>query len=156
MKKVLFFIGMLVSFMTATAQHAILIRNVEIFNGIDEQIHTGNVLVENQLISKVSDDSIDVSGLTNVTIIDGEGMFLMPGLIDAHAHTMMDAMPLQQALISDIAYISLFAANSAEKQLMRGFTTVRDMGGNPFALKRAIDNGLVKGPRIYPSGAMIS
>lgn len=39
---------------------------------------------------------------------------------------------------------------------MRGFTTVRDMGGNPFALKRAIDGGLAKGPRIYPSGAMIS
>ena len=80
----------------------------------------------------------------------------MPGLIDAHAHTMMDAMPLQQALTSDISYISLYAANSAEKQLMRGFTSVRDVGGNPFALKRAIDNGFIKGPRIYPSGAMIS
>ena len=39
---------------------------------------------------------------------------------------------------------------------MRGFTTVRDMGGPAFALKRAIDEGLVAGPRIYPSGAMIT
>jgi imidazolonepropionase-like amidohydrolase len=39
---------------------------------------------------------------------------------------------------------------------MRGFTTVRDMGGPVFGLKRAIDEGAIKGPRIYPSGAMIS
>lgn len=156
MKKLLFFAGLLVSFMTATAQQAVLIRNVEIFNGVDEKTLQGNVLVENHLISKVSGDPIDVSALPDVTIIDGQGLFLMPGLIDAHVHTMMESMPLQQALVSEISYISLFAAHSAEKQLMRGFTTVRDMGGNPFALKRAIDGGLAKGPRIYPSGAMIS
>lgn len=156
MKKLLFFAGLLVSFMTATAQQAVLIRNVEIFNGVDEKTLQGNVLVENHLISKVSGDPIDVSAVPDVTIIDGQGLFLMPGLIDAHVHTMMESMPLQQALVSEISYISLFAAHSAEKQLMRGFTTVRDMGGNPFALKRAIDGGLAKGPRIYPSGAMIS
>jgi hypothetical protein len=39
---------------------------------------------------------------------------------------------------------------------MRGFTTVRDLGGPSFALKRAIDEGVVIGPRIYPSGAMIT
>src|SRR5262249_6856770 len=39
---------------------------------------------------------------------------------------------------------------------MRGFTTVRDVGGPVFGLKRAIDQGIVKGPRIYPSGAMIT
>lgn len=156
MKKLLFFAGLLISFMTATAQQAVLIRNVEIFNGVDEKTFQGNVLVENHLISKVSGDPIDVSALPDVTIIDGQGLFLMPGLIDAHVHTMMESMPLQQALVSEISFISLFAAHSAEKQLMRGFTTVRDMGGNPFALKRAIDGGLAKGPRIYPSGAMIS
>ena len=39
---------------------------------------------------------------------------------------------------------------------MRGFTTVRDMGGPSFGLKQAIDEGVVEGPRIWPSGAMIS
>ncbi len=156
MKNLLLLIGALATFLSATAQHAILIKNVEIFNGIDEQTYTGNVLVENQLISKVSQHPLDVSSIPDIMIIDGQGLFLMPGLIDAHVHTMMDAMPLQQALVSDIAYISLYAAHSAEKELLRGFTTVRDMGGNPFALKRAIDEGLIIGPRIYPSGAMIS
>lgn len=156
MKKLLCIFGMLAALLTATAQEAVLIKNVEIFNGVDERTFNGNVLVENALISKVSAESIDVSKFKDIKVIDGNGMFLMPGLIDAHAHTMMDAMPLQQALTSDISYISLYAANSAEKQLMRGFTSVRDVGGNPFALKRAIDNGFIKGPRIYPSGAMIS
>lgn len=156
MKKLLCIVGMLAVLLTATAQEAVLIKNVEIFNGVDERTFNGNVLVENALISKVSAESIDVSKFKDIKVIDGNGMFLMPGLIDAHAHTMMDAMPLQQALTSEISYISLYAANSAEKQLMRGFTSVRDVGGNPFALKRAIDNGFIKGPRIYPSGAMIS
>ena len=39
---------------------------------------------------------------------------------------------------------------------MRGFTTVRDLGGPAFGLKGAIDEGIVKGPRIYPSGAVIT
>ena len=54
------------------------------------------------------------------------------------------------------SYLTLLAARQAEATLMRGFTTVRDMGGPVFGLKRAIDEGVVVGPRIYPSGAMIS
>ena len=80
----------------------------------------------------------------------------MPGMIDAHAHTLMDVVPLNVALTSDFGYLNLVAVGSSEKQLLRGFTSVRDVGGNSFSLKRAIDEGLVKGPRIYPSGGGIS
>ena len=59
-------------------------------------------------------------------------------------------------LTADVGYITLVAADEARKTLMRGFTSVRDMAGPTFSLKRAIDNGLVPGPRIWPSGAMIS
>jgi imidazolonepropionase-like amidohydrolase len=48
------------------------------------------------------------------------------------------------------------AGDEATDTLMRGFTTVRDLGGPAFGLKRAIDQGIVKGPRIYPSGAMLT
>ncbi|GBU06905.1 hydrolase [Bacteroidales bacterium] len=140
----------------ATSQKNILINNVEIFNGVDEKTITGNVLIVDNLIAKISTSPIATNKSAMVTIIDGGGKFLMPGMIDAHAHTTMDAMPLAQAMVSDMSYISLFSANSAEKQLLRGFTSVRDVGGNPFALKKAIDQGLTNGPRIYPSGAMIS
>jgi imidazolonepropionase-like amidohydrolase len=48
------------------------------------------------------------------------------------------------------------AGAEATDTLMREFTTVRDLGGPAFGLKRAIDEGIVPGPRIYPSGAMIT
>ena len=80
----------------------------------------------------------------------------MPGLIDAHTHIMLAAMPMLAALTADIGYINLVAAKEAQATLMRGFTSIRDMGGPSFGLKRAIDQGLYPGPRIYPSGAMIS
>ena len=56
----------------------------------------------------------------------------------------------------DVGYNNLVAGDEATDTLMRGFTTVRDVGGPVFGLKRAIDEGIVKGPRIYPSGAMIT
>jgi imidazolonepropionase-like amidohydrolase len=59
-------------------------------------------------------------------------------------------------LTADVGYINLVAAREAEKTLMRGFTSVRDMAGPSFSLKRAIDGGVAVGPRIWPSGAMIS
>ena len=80
----------------------------------------------------------------------------MPGLIDAHWHAMLIRPNPAEAIVSDVGYLNLMAAVEAEATLLRGFTTVRDMGGPSFGLKRAIDEGLVPGPRIYPSGAMIT
>jgi imidazolonepropionase-like amidohydrolase len=59
-------------------------------------------------------------------------------------------------LAGDIGYLNLMAGAEAADTLMRGFTTVRDVGGPSFGLKRAIDEGVVPGPRIYPSGAIIT
>jgi imidazolonepropionase-like amidohydrolase len=140
----------------AQAQKTILINNVQIFNGKDEKTTTGNVLIVGNLISKISTTPIPTNKSADVQIIDGKGKFLMPGLIDAHVHTMMESIPMQVAMLADIGYVTLLAANAAEKQLLRGFTSVRDLGGNSFSLKKAIDQGLVRGPRIYPSGATIS
>jgi len=134
----------------------ILINNVEIFNGKDEKTTIGNVLIVGNLIKTISANPIPTDRSANTTIIDGKGKFLMPGLIDAHVHLTMESIPLQLAMVSDIGYINIVAADAAEKQLMRGFTTGRDMGGAVFSLKKAIDQGIVKGPRIYPSGATIS
>jgi len=81
---------------------------------------------------------------------------LMPGLIDAHWHAFMAARPQTVLMTADASYLNLLAARQAEATVMRGFTTVRDMGGPVFGLKRAIDEGVIPGPRIYPSGAFIS
>ncbi len=80
----------------------------------------------------------------------------MPGLIDAHWHAMMVRPTPAMLLSSDIGYSTLLAGVEATATLMRGFTTVRDLGGPSFSLKRAIDEGLLPGPRIYPSGAVIT
>ena len=80
----------------------------------------------------------------------------MPGLIDAHWHAFMAATPQMLLMTADSSYLQLLAARQAEATLMRGFTTVRDLGGPVFGLKRAIDEGVMLGPRIYPSGAFIS
>lgn len=134
----------------------ILINNVQIFNGKDEKTITGNVLVVNNLISKVSASPIVTIQTTDVTIIDGKGKFLMPGLIDAHTHIMMESLNIMELMNSDIEYITVNAVKSAEKDLMQGFTTFRDLAGPAVGLQKAIDKGLIIGPRIYPSGAMIS
>jgi imidazolonepropionase-like amidohydrolase len=132
-----------------------LFENVRVFDGkgatLSEPV---NVLIRGHAIEQISKDPIAVD--PDATIIKGGGRTLMPGLIDAHWHTMLVRPTPAQALNSGVGYLNLVAAVEATATLMRGFTTVRDMGGPSFDLKRAIDGGLVRGPRIYPSGAMIS
>jgi imidazolonepropionase-like amidohydrolase len=134
---------------------AVLFHNVRIFDGIKETVWgPADVLVQGNKITKISTTPIKPDSAT--TVIEGAGRTLMPGLIDAHFHMMLAALPMQVALTADLGYINLVAAKEAQASLMRGFTSVRDMGGPTFGLKRAIDQGLYPGPRIYPSGAMIS
>ena len=80
----------------------------------------------------------------------------MPGLIDMHWHAMLVRPTPAQTLEWDVGYANLVAGDEATDTLMRGFTTVRDLGGPSFGLKRAIDEGVVAGPRIYPCGAVIT
>ncbi len=107
-----------------------------------------------RLIERIS--TAPIAPPPGATVIDGQGRTLMPGLIDNHWHTMFAAPSMGQMLEGDLGYLTLLAAAEARATLMRGFTTVRDLGGPSFALKRAIDEGRVVGPRIYPSGAMIT
>jgi len=91
-----------------------------------------------------------------VTTIDASGKTLIPGLIDMHWHSAFNSMSVAEGLNTDLAYHLLIGAKSNEKALLRGFTTVRDMAGNVFALKTLTDAGLYDGPRIFPSGPAIS
>ena len=90
------------------------------------------------------------------TQIDGTGKTLIPGLIDAHWHAVFTTIPAVVASTGEIGYVFAQAVVSAGDTLMRGFTTVRDVGGPSFGIKQAIDQGSIPGPRIYPSGAFIS
>ncbi|MBP9884196.1 MAG: amidohydrolase family protein [Chitinophagales bacterium] len=156
MKRHLLTFAILLSVLFAMAQKSVLINNVQIFNGRDEKTITGNVLIVNNLISKISTAPIPTNKSGETKIIDGMGKFLMPGLIDAHTHIMMESLSIMELMNSDIQFITINAVKSAEKDLMQGFTTFRDLSGPSFGLQKAIDIGLIAGPRIYPSGAMIS
>ena len=132
----------------------ILITNVHVFDGKNEKrLMNASVLVEGKLIKEVSTGPVKADG---ATVIDGGGRTLMPGMIDGHAHVMIndDFGPVERDLdLTDISYNSVIVA---ERFLMDGFTAVRDMGGPAFGLARAINSGRIVGPRIYPSGGFIS
>ena len=135
----------------------VIFENVRIFNGTGGQLSgPSNVLVAGNMIRTISSAPIaDPAGMT-VQRIQGNGRTLMPGLIDNHWHTMLAAPSMMTLIEGDLGYLTLLASVEAEATLMRGFTTVRDLGGPSFALKRAIDEGRIVGPRIYPSGAVIT
>lgn len=140
----------------ALAQKTILINNVEIFNGKEEKTFKGNLLIENNLITKISTTPIVTNKSSDTKIIDGKGKFLMPGLIDAHWHTIMTANTLEDLMAGEAGNAYIKAGQEAGNTLQRGFTAVRDMGGPSFGLKKSIDDGTIPGPRIWPSGAIVS
>jgi imidazolonepropionase-like amidohydrolase len=141
----------------AQSETTTLFQNVRVFDGKSGTVSApSNVLIKGNIITSVSSADIAVDPNASPTIIAGGGRVLMPGLIEAHWHAMMVAPTFATALTADMGYINLLAGREAEATLMRGFTTVRDMGGPTFGLKRAIDEGIIAGPRIYPSGAFIS
>ena len=139
----------------AQTAEATLFQNVRIYDGKSASLSgPSQVLVRGDVIERIS--AAPIAPPPSAAVIDGQGRTLMPGLIDNHWHTMLAAPSMMTTLEGDLGYLTLLAAAEARATLLRGFTTVRDLGGPSFALKRAIDEGLVIGPRIYPSGAMIT
>jgi imidazolonepropionase-like amidohydrolase len=134
-----------------------LFQNVRIFDGKSAALSApSSVLVRGGTIERISANPAATEAGAGVRVIDGNGRVLMPGLIDAHWHAFLAATSPMVIMTADPGYLNILAARQAEATLMRGFTTIRDMGGPVFGLKRAIDEGIAIGPRIYPSGAMIS
>lgn len=132
-----------------------LFTNVRVFDGKSEALSAPtNVLVRGNVISAIGADVKSASA----TVIKGGGRTLMPGLIDNHVHVTMSAWPMEEMLRDGMTseMLEVRAAEEAEAMLMRGFTAARDMGGPVFSLKAGIDSGKYMGPRIWPSGAIIS
>jgi imidazolonepropionase-like amidohydrolase len=132
----------------------ILLTNVRIFDGRSGTLSApSQVLIVGNVIDSISTGTIAAD---SAQVIDGGGHTLMPGLIDAHTHLMFSTVSQLTILTGDIGFLNLAAGKGATEMLMRGFTSVRDLGGPIFGLKQAIDAGILAGPRIWPSGAFIS
>ena len=140
-----------------TTARAVLFENVRIFSGKSTSLSApSNVLIIGNTIESISTRPLAAPAGMTLTRIAGGGRTLMPGLIDAHTHLMLATLPPLVLLTSDAGFINIAAVKAANDMLLRGFTSVRDLGGPVFGLKKGIDMGLVRGPRIWPAGAMIS
>ena len=133
---------------------AILFNNCRIFDGAETLPgEMMAVLIEDERIKEISDRPIQVS---DARVIEAEGRTLMPGLIDAHYHALLaDLNPANLALmppslLHQHAHVNLKAA------LDRGYTSVRDAGGADIGLVRAVEQGLIEGPRIFHAGKALS
>jgi imidazolonepropionase-like amidohydrolase len=132
----------------------IIFRNAAIVDGTENTPREGmNILIEGDRIKEVSPEKI---ASASARTIDLAGRTLMPGLIDCHVHVIATSANLgANAMLPD----SLVAAKSAaimRAMLMRGFTTVRDVGGADLGLKRAVADGYFVGPRLVICGKALS
>ena len=117
-------------------------------------IDNGRIIEVNQMVSSSDDTSFD-------KVIDANGKTVCPGLINAHLHLYMDAGPAPlHNLTTEDGHLSLLkAAVRCRQLLMNGITAVRDMGAKDLgivALKRAIEEGLIEGPRLVVCGKALA
>ncbi|MGC6400297.1 amidohydrolase family protein [Sphingomonas sp. FW199] len=152
-------IGLSATATTLLAQpvEEVVFRDVRVFDGTSDSLTAPTtVVVRGNTIIAIGTQASPQSD--QATVIEGSGRTLMPGLIDNHVHMMFNSLSPAQMASPDMGLdkIMQLSAGQAQAMLLRGFTAVRDVGGPSFELKQLIDSGRVKGPRIWPSGPMIS
>ena len=132
----------------------VLFRNGKLFDGLSAEIRDGlEVLVENDRIKEVSDTPISA---TDARVVDLGGRTLMPGLIDAHFHAVAADPNIGNVENMPASLIAQYSRGFLEASVGRGFTTIRDAGGADYGLARAIETGLIAGPRLFYSGRALS
>jgi imidazolonepropionase-like amidohydrolase len=119
-----------------------VLRGGQIFDGSGSPIADGDLLIEDGRIADVGvgldgDEQVDVSGCT-----------LLPGLFDCHVHVTMSGINLLQSLQKPFSYQFYEAARNLAATLDCGITTVRDAGGADLGVQRAVEDGLIDGPRM--------
>ncbi|MCQ4637599.1 amidohydrolase family protein [Anaerovorax odorimutans] len=132
-----------------------LITNCTLIDGCSNEARTNqNILIEDKKIAKIS--SQPISGV-DAEVIDGQGKFVLPGLIDCHVHYGGTESPYCRDWVmeSDIQQAMVSTAQCM-KSLKHGFTTVRDISANGIYLRNMIKKGLLNGPRIVACGRGLS
>jgi len=120
-----------------------------------------SILISGNRIVSVVDGSVDPSDFDDAQLIDLSDQFVLPGLMDMHVHLTGELSPTSrtEALFMSTTMNALRGAHFAAKTLRAGFTTVRDLGAKPeaiFALRDAIKEGYVDGPRVFAAGSAIA
>jgi imidazolonepropionase-like amidohydrolase len=132
----------------------LLFRNARIFDGHAAECPEGmSVLVADGLIQEVSHQPI---AAPKARVFDVAGRTLMPGLIDAHVHAYASDVNVHKIEAMGSPYRTAHAVRMLGFALDCGFTTVRDIGGGDYSLWKAIEDGLVRAPRFFYSGKVLS
>jgi imidazolonepropionase-like amidohydrolase len=133
-----------------------LLKNASIIIGDGRYLERADIQIEGERIRKVAKN---IDPTHHDTAIDLSQKTLLPGLMDAHVHLMFSGGPDPEEIqkYSD-PFLTLLAAENARKTIQAGFTTVRDTGARGFidiALRTAIEQGMLQGPRLFVSGHFI-
>ncbi|MEM7751406.1 MAG: amidohydrolase family protein, partial [Pseudomonadota bacterium] len=132
----------------------VIFRNARVLDGSGpEAITDQDVLVEDGVITDVTGNRLSTSG---ANVIDLAGKTLMPGLIDCHVHVIATIANIAMNAQLPNTLVSLRASKIMHAMLMRGFTTVRDIGGADIGLKMAVEEGTIVGPRLIICGKALS
>lgn len=132
----------------------ILFENGALFDPAAGELRPGtSVLVDADRVVEVSDRPIRAADAVR---IDARGRTLMPGLIDCHVHATITTLNLAAMQGRPVTLVAFEAGRVLEAMLRRGFTSVRDAGGADWGLAEAVKRGLVKGPRLFFSGRVLS
>ena len=134
-----------------------LIRNVTLIDGRGgPPLPQAAVLVEDNRIRAVGPEATLPLPDADLTIVDGEGGTLLPGLIDTHVHLMLEGLNIVGMMMTPFSFNFYRAIEYMRRTVQAGVTSVRDAGGADLGVKRAVEEGLVLGPRMQISIAVLS
>jgi imidazolonepropionase-like amidohydrolase len=121
-----------------------------VFDGTGAAPAEGDIAVEDGRIVEIG------SGLDGDERVDLAGKAVLPGLFDCHVHVVVTDVDQWKTIQMPFSYVFYQAARNLDATLRAGITTVRDAGGADLGIKRAVDDGLIPGPRMQISLSMIS
>jgi imidazolonepropionase-like amidohydrolase len=128
--------------------------NARIFDGVrSEYLDDSVVVVEAGRIVSVERKH---GPSTDGEVVDVGGKTLMPGLIDAHCHVLGASLKITDVETQPLTYVASYAAKMLSHALDCGFTTVRDVGGGDAGIAKAVEDRLIRGPRVYFAGRALS
>jgi imidazolonepropionase-like amidohydrolase len=135
----------------------LIIKNANLLDTHAGELRPGASLrIEQDKIVEVAENGRELSTRADIAVLDAERRTLMPGLIDAHVHPAITTLDLASMVRRQASWIAVETKFILEGMLRRGFTTVRDAGGLDAGIPIAIERGLIRGPRIFRSGRVLS
>ncbi|PTI71880.1 metal-dependent hydrolase family protein [Mammaliicoccus vitulinus] len=123
-----------------------ILKNINLIDGTGKEAQQGvDIKIDHNVIAEIG------KNLTGDNIIEGNGQYLLPGMIDSHVHVMLEMEPLENRLSTPFSYNFYKAIDHLKRTVDAGVTTVRDALGADLGIKEAVNDGIILGPRLQIS-----